>query len=67
MEGKTHTHIETLLTPVELRALLKMTKRQLEHLVQNGKIPVRKVGRLNRFSPKEIEEWTKGAGPYQQS
>lgn len=52
--------LERLLTPTEIIEKLQITQRQLDDLVQTRRIPVVKVGRLNRFSPRKIEEWMQG-------
>jgi excisionase family DNA binding protein len=51
--------LEQLLTPNELLDILKIKQRQLDNLIQTGRIQVVKVGRLNRFSPSYIKEWMK--------
>jgi excisionase family DNA binding protein len=43
-------------TPDELASLLRIPKRTLEKWAHQRKIPVVKVGRLNRFPRVEIEE-----------
>ncbi len=48
------------LTRIDLQRVLKITKRQVYDLVQRRAIPFRRVGRLLRFSRKEIDKWTKG-------
>ena len=49
------------LTLNELCAWLNITERHARKLVARGAIPYRKVGRLLRFAPPEIEEWSKPA------
>src|SRR5262249_13534963 len=47
------------LTLAELCAWLNITERHARKLVARDAIPYRKVGRLLRFTPAEIEEWSK--------
>jgi excisionase family DNA binding protein len=47
------------LTLAELCDWLNITERHARKLVARGAIPHRKVGRLLRFTPAEIEEWSK--------
>jgi excisionase family DNA binding protein len=49
------------LTLNELCAWLNITERHARKLVARDAIPYRKVGRLLRFTPAEIEEWSKPA------
>ena len=49
------------LTLAVLCAWLNITERHARKLVARGAIPYRKVGRLLRFTPAEIEEWSKPA------
>jgi len=47
------------LTLQELCDWLNITERHARKLVAREAIPYRKVGRLLRFTPAEIEEWSK--------
>lgn len=49
------------LTLSELCEWLNITERHARKLVARDAIPYRKVGRLLRFTPAEIEEWSKPA------
>jgi excisionase family DNA binding protein len=49
------------LTLNELCDWLNITERHARKLVARDAIPYRKVGRLLRFTPAEIEEWSKPA------
>jgi excisionase family DNA binding protein len=49
------------LTLAELCEWLNITERHARKLVARDAIPYRKVGRLLRFTPAEIEEWSKPA------
>jgi excisionase family DNA binding protein len=49
------------LTQAELCEWLNITERHARRLVARDAIPYRKVGRLLRFTPAEIEEWSKPA------
>jgi excisionase family DNA binding protein len=47
------------LTLNELCAWLNITERHARKLVARDAVPYRKVGRLLRFTPAEIEDWSK--------
>jgi excisionase family DNA binding protein len=47
------------LTLAELCEWLNITERHARRLVARDAIPYRKVGRLLRFTPAEIDEWSK--------
>jgi excisionase family DNA binding protein len=47
------------LTLTELCDWLNITERHARKLVARDAIPYRKVGRLLRFTPAEIEQWSK--------
>jgi excisionase family DNA binding protein len=47
------------LTLAELCDWLNITERHARKLVARDAIPYRKVGRLLRFTPAEIEQWSK--------
>lgn len=43
-------------TPVELAAMLRIPRRSLERWVLQRRLPVVKIGRLNRFPRVEIQK-----------
>jgi excisionase family DNA binding protein len=49
------------LTLTELCDWLNITERHARKLVARDAIPYRKVGRLLRFTPADIEQWSKPA------
>ena len=44
-----------LLTPAELMAWLKVNQRWIDRHIESGDLKPIKVGRLNRFDPRDIE------------
>jgi PTS system nitrogen regulatory IIA component len=53
---------EKWLTLDELAAYLKVSKSALYKMVQEGRIPGGKVGRVWRFDRAEIDRWVKSRG-----
>ena len=50
-------HVSRLLTYEELAEWLNDSVRHLRRLVDEDRIPYRKVGHFVRFDPREIVEW----------
>lgn len=48
---------EPLMTPEEVAAHLKVSEGTVGQWVKAGRIPVVKVGRLNRFRRSDIDAW----------
>ena len=44
-----------LLTPAELMAWLKVNQRWIDRHIESGDLKPIKVGRLNRFDPRQVE------------
>jgi PTS system nitrogen regulatory IIA component len=53
---------EKWLTLNELASYLKVSKSALYKMVQEGRIPGGKVGRVWRFDQTEIDRWVKSRG-----
>lgn len=51
---------ESLLTKIELAQYLNVSVKMIDRKVSMDEIPFLKVGRLVRFSKKEIQEWLLG-------
>ena len=54
---------DVLLTVDEVAAFLRVKPATVYEWARNGKIPASKVGRLWRFSRREIETWVRESGP----
>ena len=50
---------DQLLTTVEVATYLQVSKGTVSQWVKTGKIPVTKVGALNRFRRSDIDAWLK--------
>ena len=53
-----------LMTPEQTSKLLGVALSTLYGWTSDKKIPFRKVGRLVRFDPAEVDLWTQGGGSY---
>jgi excisionase family DNA binding protein len=47
--------METLLTVAEVAAVMKLKEQTIRRMALRGEIPCRKIGKVVRFSPSEIE------------
>jgi excisionase family DNA binding protein len=54
--------METLLTIKELAEVLKVTEQTVQRYVLRKAIPYRKIKRMVRFRPSEIETWVDNGG-----
>jgi predicted DNA-binding transcriptional regulator AlpA len=59
LEGRRGREGEALLTPVEVAAILGLTRVQAYHRLR-WKIPCRKIGGSMRFKRGDIERWIEG-------
>lgn len=57
MENQTGNEIVGLWTAEDVAARLSISEGTVKQWVKAGRLPVVKVGRLNRFRPADIEEW----------
>ncbi len=59
MDDQPATSLDPLWTDEDVAAYLNVAVATVQKWAKTGKIPVRKVGSLNRFDRKEIERWTR--------
>jgi excisionase family DNA binding protein len=57
LEGPTPVPREPLLSTPQLAERLGVTRRMIERLVEQRRIPYVKVGRWTRFEPEVIDQW----------
>lgn len=50
---------QQLMTPDEVAAMLQIARKTVVVKARNGEIPCKRVGRLYRFDPGEIDGWIK--------
>jgi excisionase family DNA binding protein len=56
--------METLLTIRELAAACKVTEQTIQRFILRKEIPYRKIKRMVRFRPSEINEWINNGGGF---
>jgi len=54
--------MEILLTVKELAAALKLTEQTIQRYILRNEIPYRKIMRMVRFRPSEINQWIDNGG-----
>jgi excisionase family DNA binding protein len=54
--------MEILLTVKELAAALKLTEQTIQRYILRNEIPYRKIMRMVRFRPSEINRWIDSGG-----
>jgi excisionase family DNA binding protein len=49
--------MEVLLTVAEVAAIIKLKEQTVRKMALRGDLPCRKIGKVVRFSPSEVNQW----------